>query len=206
MRKNCTSTHAVLIVFYISDLLKYHSLRLTFDIQPDVQFNKCKNLVGNSAPNMLTLVVFAIFTLLRWHDHWPGQIFSEKEADLEVPYKGPLLVNFEALLYFSCSQYVYFINSHDISPLISVFVFLLWVTRQILLKVDQRVASLASLAAVRRPASPTSLQIGVKVQWRNIVQLFLGQTLFHSISFEFWGHSLFLWMFSEALQCAWTRR
>ena len=107
--------------------------------------------------------------------------------------------------FLSC-QYVYFINSHGISPWISVFVFLLWVTRQILLKVDQRVASLASLAAVRRPASPTSLQIGVKLQWRNNVQLFLGQTLIHSISFDFWGHSLFLWMFSEALQCAWTRR
>ena len=88
--------------------------------------------------------------------------------------------------FLSC-QYVYFINSHDISPWISVFVFLLWVTRQILLKVDQRVASLASLAAVRRPASPTSLQIGVKLQWRNVSGA-------NTNSFNFvWflGHSLF---------------
>ena len=154
---------------------------------------------------MLTFVVFAIFKGLRWHDHWPEQICSEGEADLEKFHRREHWSTLRPYCTFLSCQYVYFINSHGISPWISVFVYLQWVTRQILLKVDHRVASLASLAAVRRPASPTSLQIGVKLQWRNNVQLFLGQTLIHSIFFDFWG-ILFLWMFSEALQCAWTRR
>ena len=84
------------------------------------------------------------------------------------------------------------IKSHGISTWISVFVLLLWVTRQILLKVDQRVASLASLAAVRRPASPTSLQIGVKLQWRNDVHLVQQQALIHSILFYDFSYECFL--------------
>ena len=62
---------------YLVKLLEYQSdSNLTFNLT--FQFNKCKNIVGNSAPNMLTSVTFTICKCSNfWSDMTCTNLFRE---------------------------------------------------------------------------------------------------------------------------------
>ena len=141
-------------------MVKLSESNLTFNLT--FQFKKCKNIVGNSDPNMSTL---ATFTICKCPNFWSGltctKLFWEGSTDLEKVFPKEM-ENFETYLpIFSLWPKSLFNLINLINQIVHLFqnkntlicVFMLWVTRRILLKVDQRVDSLPSLAAVRVLAS-----------------------------------------------------